>query len=147
MLTIRELYSFDLGLVHDAITLSARQQKGNSIMKNRFFAVAITLLMCASAAIASAQTESVIYSFGENSEDGGEPLAGLIADQTGALYGTTSFDGPTSQGIVYKLTPPSAPGGAWTESILYAFLGTSGGSEPRSNLENTGTENWSAPPT
>jgi hypothetical protein len=29
MLTIRELYSFDLGLVDDAITLSARQQKGN----------------------------------------------------------------------------------------------------------------------
>jgi uncharacterized repeat protein (TIGR03803 family) len=102
------------------------------IIGRQIFVAIATFLLCASVTIASAQTESVIHSF--DSEDGGEPLAGLIADQSGALYGTTSFDGPTSQGVVYKLTPPSAPGGAWTESILYAFLGTSDGSEPRSNL-------------
>jgi len=40
------------------------------------------------------------------------------------LYGTTKFGGiPTDggYGVVFSLTPPSAPGGAWTETVLHTF--------------------------
>jgi uncharacterized repeat protein (TIGR03803 family) len=61
-------------------------------------------------------TETVLHSFtGRN--DGIDPAASLIFDQSGALYGTTMGDN------IFKLTPP-APGHAkWTLKTLYAFGG------------------------
>jgi hypothetical protein len=35
-------------------------------------------------------------------------------------------------GVLYQLTPPSAPGGSWTESILHAFAGGADGQAPNS---------------
>jgi uncharacterized repeat protein (TIGR03803 family) len=40
--------------------------------------------------------------------DGVGPLAGLIADNSGALYGTTSAGGSSGNGTVFKLTPAQA---------------------------------------
>ena len=53
----------------------------------------------------------------------------------GALYGTTNFGGNTSCppfgcGTVFKLTPPSTAGGAWTETVLYRFAGGNDGAFP-----------------
>jgi hypothetical protein len=66
--------------------------------------------------------------------DSGEPgtVGGLIADATGALYGTTDFGGGTgcSCGTVFKLTPPATSGGPWTETVLYSFTGGSDGAFP-----------------
>jgi uncharacterized repeat protein (TIGR03803 family) len=51
------------------------------------------------------------------------------------LYGT-SFDGGTGTacrngcGTVYSLTPPTIPGGAWTEAVLYNFAGADDGQAP-----------------
>ena len=57
------------------------------------------------------------YSFTGGS-DGAGPLAGLIADSSGNLYGTTVFGGASGQcGVVFKLSP----GG--TETVLYSFTG------------------------
>jgi uncharacterized repeat protein (TIGR03803 family) len=39
--------------------------------------------------------------------DGAAPRAGLIADNQGALYGTTLGGGTASNGTVFKLTPPA----------------------------------------
>jgi hypothetical protein len=73
-------------------------------------------------------TESVLYSFcvaGWPCNDGLAPEAGLIFDQAGNLYGTTSgqldcySDGEGGCGNVFKLTPNSD--GSWTESVLYTF--------------------------
>ena len=64
----------------------------------------------------TAWTEQVLHAFtGVATGDGAFPAAGLIADASGALYGTAGSGGSTSSdnqfgnGIVYKLTPP-APG-------------------------------------
>jgi uncharacterized repeat protein (TIGR03803 family) len=78
-------------------------------------------------------TEKAIYSF-KGASDGSGPFATLISDKSGALYGTTQTGGANSLGTVFKLTPPTAPGGPWTESILYAFRGGSDGGYPRAGL-------------
>lgn len=68
-------------------------------------------------------TESVLYSF-TGGDDGGTPLAGLIFDAAGNLYGTTSEGGTTGNGIVFELSP--SPEGSWTESVLHSFTGADG---------------------
>jgi hypothetical protein len=52
------------------------------------------------------------------------PLAGLIQDAAGSLYGTTSAGGTTAGGTVFMLAPPSQSGGSWTETVLHSFDST-----------------------
>jgi uncharacterized repeat protein (TIGR03803 family) len=59
-------------------------------------------------------TESVVYSFTGGS-DGGNPEAGLIADASGNLYGTTYSGGGVNRGTVFKITRRGH------ESVLYSF--------------------------
>ena len=78
-------------------------------------------------------TESVLYTFGGGT-DGANPWAGVIFDQSGNLYGTTSGGGAYGQGTVYELTP-SASG--WTLKTLYSFQNTKGsqdGGQPYAGL-------------
>ena len=83
---------------------------------------------------ADAATESVLYSFSDAPGDGDFPAgAGLVADSSGNLYGTTQHGGLYNAGTVFKLIPPSVPGGVWTESVLYSF-GGSDGSMPTAGL-------------
>jgi len=63
-------------------------------------------------------TEQVLHSFG-NGADGREPVAGLILDTAGNLYGTTVAGGTYGDGTVFELTP--AAGGNWTEQVLHNF--------------------------
>jgi len=66
--------------------------------------------------------------------DGRLPLAGVIADTKGNLYGTTLLGGDgggQGQGTVFELTPNGS--GGWTESILFSFDNTDG-FEPSSRL-------------
>jgi uncharacterized repeat protein (TIGR03803 family) len=46
---------------------------------------------------------SVLHSF-RGAGDGSQPSGGLIADQSGAIYGTTQFYGGAKSGTVFKLT-------------------------------------------
>jgi uncharacterized repeat protein (TIGR03803 family) len=73
---------------------------------------------------------SVIYTF-HGGNDGAYPLAGLIADTAGALYGTTSGGGTGKQGTVFKLTPTRT---GYAERIVYSFQGGSDGSGPAAAL-------------
>jgi uncharacterized repeat protein (TIGR03803 family) len=69
--------------------------------------------------------EDVLYTFCSlaNCADGVEPLAGLILDAKGNLYGTTGYGGAfgstASGGTVFELSPNSD--GSWTESVLHSF--------------------------
>jgi uncharacterized repeat protein (TIGR03803 family) len=61
----------------------------------------------------------------------------LIADERGALYGTTSAGGATGNGAVFKLTPPAKGQTDWTETVLYSFCALpncSDGSTPVAGL-------------
>jgi uncharacterized repeat protein (TIGR03803 family) len=71
-------------------------------------------------------TETVLYHF-HGGSDGANPMAGLIIDPSGALYGTTSGGGVNNQGGAFKLMPPSA------FSPLYVFL-TGDGGNPHAGL-------------
>ena len=78
-------------------------------------------------------TYTVLHSFGSGS-DGNTPLAGLIMDSQGALYGTTAYGGGYGYyGTVFKLTPPAA-GTQWTETVLYRFANTSDAHGPYAGL-------------
>jgi uncharacterized repeat protein (TIGR03803 family) len=67
-------------------------------------------------------TKTVLYSF-QGGSDGANPQGGLLAGRDdGALYGTT-YGGGNFYGTVFKLTPPTNPGGKWTEAVLVNFSG------------------------
>jgi uncharacterized repeat protein (TIGR03803 family) len=70
--------------------------------------------------------ETTLYSFGANSTDGIVPVSNVLFDQTGNLYGSTSFGGSGGKGTVFELSPPTVAGNPWTENILYNFSGPDG---------------------
>jgi len=72
-------------------------------------------------------TESVLHSF-VGGLDGESPVAGLILDAAGNLYGTASGAGVSGHGVVFKLTPNLD--GSWTESELHSFTGAADGGYP-----------------
>jgi len=80
-------------------------------------------------------SETVLYDFCSisNCQDGGEPIAGLVFDAGGDLYGTTYYGGGESYcagrgcGAVFKL---ELSGGKWTESVLHSFTAGNDGQNP-----------------
>ena len=64
-------------------------------------------------------TETVLHSFDGN--DGLSPVAGLVFDKSGNLYGTTLYGGDFGYGNVFQLTPDA--NGNWTEMTLYSLAG------------------------
>jgi uncharacterized repeat protein (TIGR03803 family) len=73
--------------------------------------------------ISAAGSESILHSFTGVSPNGGvndgsNPLAGLIMDSAGSLYGTTQFGGGNDQGTVFEITA------AGNETVLYSFPGS-----------------------
>jgi uncharacterized repeat protein (TIGR03803 family) len=77
-------------------------------------------------------TEKVLHNFDFNGTDGTGPLAGLIFDSSGNLYGTTQTGGSTNNGTVFEMTP--AKNGSWAEKVLYNFTGGLDGCLPDAGL-------------
>ncbi len=88
----------------------------------------------------TAWTETVLYRFCSlpNCSDGASPFAGLIADNSGTLYGTTNLGGISNDaGTVFKLTPPAKGQTTWTETVLHRFCSLpncSDGTDPYAGL-------------
>jgi hypothetical protein len=79
-------------------------------------------------------TETVLYTF-TCGTDGASPAAGLVRDQAGNLYGTTTTKGEFDYGTVFQLTPPNTKGGSWTETTLHGFPSSiDDGATPVGNL-------------
>jgi uncharacterized repeat protein (TIGR03803 family) len=60
---------------------------------------------------------SVVHSFGPANMN--HPVAGVILDSAGNIYGTT-VSGGVGDGIVFKVTPKS--GGGWKYAVLHIFM-------------------------
>ena len=71
-------------------------------------------------------TETVLYRFRRN-PDGGSPVAGLIRDAAGNLYGTTLYGGIKRNGTVFKLDATGA------ETVLHSFT-RADGQQPTAGL-------------
>lgn len=78
----------------------------------------------------SSWTENTLYSF-QGQQDGQFPLAGLIFDPSGNLYGATSSGGSGNGGIIFSLMPG---GGNWTFSLLTSLTGGAGATGPHGSL-------------
>lgn len=94
---------------------------------------ALAGLAAAAALSAAPPALTTLYSF-TNTGDGTYPGPPVIGPG-GVLYGTTSS-------TVYSVTPPSQPGGSWTEQTLYTFQGgDTDGSGPSGKLvQSTGPQ-------
>jgi uncharacterized repeat protein (TIGR03803 family) len=88
-----------------------------------FPSTAIVACLLALAGACAAQTESILYSFTDLGSDGAYPVAGLVFDGMGNLYGTTTSGG-NNGGTIFQLTPPAIPGGAWAKKTIYSFDGS-----------------------
>ena len=75
-------------------------------------------------------SEKVLYSFGHYT-DAATPLASLIFDGAGNLYGTASQGGIHLLGAVFELSPS---GDGWTEKVLHSFGNGTDGYYPESGL-------------
>jgi uncharacterized repeat protein (TIGR03803 family) len=73
-------------------------------------------------------TEQIIHDFGYTTSDGAAPVATMILDRWGNLYGTTMFGGTPcffngadyGCGAVFELSPVNG-GSSWNETMLYSF--------------------------
>src|ERR1039458_4056797 len=74
---------------------------------------ALVVLLLSAASPAQAQ-KTLIYSFGP-SPAGASPVASLVLDSMGNLYGTTLDGGADRFGTVFKITPSGA------ETVLHSF--------------------------
>jgi uncharacterized repeat protein (TIGR03803 family) len=114
---------------------------------SRSFLQPITRLASAAALVlltgtlAMAQKEATIHNF-VGGTDGAYPMASLLADSAGNLYGTTLEGGSSPScmagslgcGTVFELTPPGSGADHWTETILYTFQGQADGESPAAPL-------------
>jgi uncharacterized repeat protein (TIGR03803 family) len=118
--------------------VEANQLKGNEengMKRKSSVAVLAALAMIAFtlsvAPAAMADTETALYNFTGGS-DGGTPIAGLVMDSSGNLYGAGKSGGADSSGVVFELTPNGS--GGWTYNVLYSFTGGNDGAWPKATL-------------
>ncbi|MGC9948411.1 MAG: choice-of-anchor tandem repeat GloVer-containing protein [Bryobacteraceae bacterium] len=70
---------------------------------------------------------TMLYGF-TGGADGSNPMAGVVRDPAGNLYGTTQYGGATGAGVVYKLDP------AGRETVLHSFTGSPDGAYPTAGV-------------
>ena len=103
-------------------------QQGNL----KLIAAAIVLVSAAmSAPSATAQTFTLLHTFGGGATDGYQPQAGLVQATNGDLYGTTSSGGSDDNGVVFKVSPS----GTVTTVLSFDYASNNNdGSQPYAGL-------------
>ncbi len=72
--------------------------------------------------------ETVLHRFAGPTSDGAYPVAGVIFDAQGNMYGMTNGGGTRQYGVVYKLAPNG------TETVLHTFSAATDGGTPNGAL-------------
>lgn len=102
-------------------------------VKPRFVGTAMCVLLAGAGAAGAAHgavREKIVLSF--DGKDGNLPNAGLVADASGNLYGTTSYNGGANgYGNVFELSHTKS---GWKETVLYDFTGGADGAWPLDSL-------------
>ncbi|MGA7459098.1 MAG: choice-of-anchor tandem repeat GloVer-containing protein [Candidatus Korobacteraceae bacterium] len=99
--------------------------------RTALLALILVSLTIAIVPVSTAQTFTVLHNF-TGGADGGLPYAGLVMDQAGNLYGTTTIGGGTNCGgdgcgVVFKMSQKNS---SWTLDPLYSFSGGLDGASP-----------------
>lgn len=98
-----------------------------------------TLFLIFTTALVSAQTETVLYSFGSEG-DIADPAYGLAIDGKGNLYAVSQYGGVELGGGIAQLRPNSD--GSWTETLIHSFhRGTDDGFLPLAEVVVDGNGN------
>jgi uncharacterized repeat protein (TIGR03803 family) len=108
----------------------ARDSVGNLYGTTFFGGTSSACLGCGTVfKLDSSGTLTVLHSFsGSANRDGARPLASLVRDAAGDLYGTTQTGG-LGGGTVFKLNPATGK-----YAVLHSFTGPPEGAEPRAAL-------------
>ncbi len=114
ILSVTDLRNFGIALMLTSLTLASP-------------------VLFAGSAFAASPVETTLYEF-QSHPDGGNPTSPVIFDKAGNIYGTTSNGGMYGFGSVFELSPPTAQGGPWTETVIYNFEAGSDGANPSSGL-------------
>jgi uncharacterized repeat protein (TIGR03803 family) len=69
-----------------------------------------------------------LYTFKGYLKDGQHPIAGVVFDKQGNLYGTTDWGGPSNDGTVFKVTPSGV------ETVLHSLVGGTDGQNPHGSV-------------
>jgi uncharacterized repeat protein (TIGR03803 family) len=119
MLTLNEAF-LSVFLVHVSQEKKVMSNVKSSRGRGSALLVALILILVVVPGAWAASKYKTLTKF-THTKDGKSPLASLIFDQAGNLYGTTFVGGwpAKNDGTVFKLTP--SQDGSWTESVLYRF--------------------------
>ena len=66
-------------------------------------------------------TETLLHTFA-GGRDAANPYVGVTIGSGGVLYGASQYGGSSYYGAVFAVTPPTSPGGLWTEAVLKSFV-------------------------
>lgn len=96
--------------------------------------ISTALIVCAvgcvlQSPVAEASPETVVYSFGNGTDDGTFPYAGLIDAGAGILYGTTTSGGTYKNGTLLSLDLDTD-----AETVLWSFGSGTDGQAPYANV-------------
>ena len=81
-----------------------------------------------------AGNETVLHAF-TGGADGSSPIAGLIRDAAGNLYGSTQYAGTGGFGVAFKMDP------AGNETVPHSFTSGTEGADPEADLVRDGAGN------
>lgn len=108
---------------------SEERQRAARLLRRSYFHANQEIFCCINGRVSNLHCR---HTFLSNGKDGYSPLAGLVFDAAGNLYGTTSGGGPNNFGTVFELTPSA--GGGWTETLLYSWGDNTSDNEPQAGL-------------
>ena len=90
-------------------------------------AILVSTVIGLPSALAQTYTYQVLYAF-TGGVDGASPVAGLIRDSAGNLYGTAERGGKSNNGVVFKVDTTGK------ETVLHRFTGGADGANPEAGL-------------